>query len=129
LSAGAVKVDDSVQEKLVGTWKLASAKYNGQDYDLKKVGTTLKHITPGNFIWVSYDSESKEVSRTAGGKYTLKGDKYAETPQYGLGADFKAIRDNAHEFTLKLEGDKWHHKGTLSNGITIEEVWERVKPE
>jgi hypothetical protein len=118
-------VDDAA--RLIGTWKLTSAKYGGEESDLTKSGTTLKHITPGNFIWVTYDSETKEVTRTAGGTYTLDGEKYEETPRYGLGADFEAVRDKPHAFTLKLEGDSWKHSGELSNGLKIEEVWERVK--
>jgi hypothetical protein len=71
--------------------------------------------------------ETKVVSRTAGGAYTLKGDRYEETPQYGFGEDFNAIRDIPQPFTLRIEGDRWHLSGTLSNGLKIEEVWERSK--
>ena len=123
---GPPKADDAAA-KLIGTWKLTSAKYDGEESDLTKSGTTLKHITPGNFIWVTYDSDTKEVSRTAGGTYTLDGEKYEETPRYGRGADFEAVRDKPHTFTLKLEGDSWKHSGALANGLKIEEVWERVK--
>jgi hypothetical protein len=27
-----------------------------------------------------------------------------------------------------LHSNKWYHNGTLSNGLTIEEVWEQVEP-
>jgi hypothetical protein len=121
------KADGDAAARLIGTWKLTSAKYGGEESDLPKSGTTLKHVTPGNFIWVTYDSETKEVTRTAGGTYTLDGEKYEETPRYGLGADFEAVRDKPQTFTLKLEGDSWKHSGELSNGLKIEEVWERVK--
>ena len=117
---------DVAADKLIGTWKLVSAKYDGQVSDLTESGTTLKHITPGNFIWVSYDSKSKKVTRTAGGTCTLDGEKYEETPRYGLGDDFETIQDKPHTFTLKLEGDTLHQNGELSNGLKIEEVWERV---
>jgi hypothetical protein len=29
--------------------------------------------------------------------------------------------------TWKLEGNKWYPNGKLSNGETIEEVWQRVE--
>ena len=70
--------------------------------------------------------ETKVVSRTAGGTYTLKGE-IVETPRYGFGGDFDVIRDKPQAFTLEIEGDKWHRSGALSNGLKIEEVWERVK--
>jgi hypothetical protein len=130
LAFGARAAQDQPKEnaaaaKLIGTWKLVSAKYNGQDSDIKSA-TTLKHITPGNFIWLTYD-DTKQISRSAGGTYTLKDDRYEETPQYGLGPDFEAVRDKAHTFTLKIEGDSWFHNGELAGGLKIEEVWERVK--
>jgi hypothetical protein len=32
-----------------------------------------------------------------------------------------------HAFTIRVEGDKFHLKGSLKDGLHIEEVWERVK--
>ncbi len=46
--------------------------------------------------------------------------------EYGLGEDFKLLGGNPQSFTVKLEGDKWHHSGTLSTGLKLEEVWERA---
>jgi hypothetical protein len=132
LAYGALGVEappkaDGAAAKLIGTWKLVSARYGGEESDVTKGGTTLKHITPVNFMWVTYDSETKEVTRTAGGTYTLEGEKYEETPRYGLGGDFENNRDKAHTFTLKIDGDTWTHNGALSSGLKIEEVWERVQ--
>jgi hypothetical protein len=118
---------DATEDRVIGTWKLVSAKYGGEESDVAKQATTLKHVTQTGFVWLSYDPETKVVSRTAGGTYTLKGDRYEETPQYGFGDDFNIIRDKPQPFTLKIEGDRWHHSGTLSNGLKIEEVWERSK--
>jgi hypothetical protein len=118
---------DATEDRLIGTWKLVSAKYGDEEVEGPKLGTTLKHITPTSFVWLSYDPGTKVVSRTAGGTYTVKGDQYEETPRYGFGGDFDTIRDKPQSFSLKIEGDKWHHTGTLSNGLKIEEVWERCK--
>jgi hypothetical protein len=119
---------DGLAGKLIGTWKLISAKYDGEESDVTRSVTTLKHITPGNFIWVTYDSETKEVTRTAGGTYTVDGEKYEETPRYGLGDDFDNNRDKRHAFTMKIDGDTLNQTGALASGLKIEEVWERVKP-
>jgi hypothetical protein len=112
--------------KLVGTWKLESAKYGGREHKFPEGTTTLKHVTPAQFMWASYDTDGK-VTRAAGGSYTLKGETYEETPEYGISSDFEIIRGKAQTFTWKVEGDKWHHTGKLSNGLTIEEVWVRVE--
>jgi hypothetical protein len=60
----------------------------------------LKHVTPSQFMWVTYDKDGK-VTRAAGGSYTLKGDEYAETPEYGIGSDFAVIKGGTHTFQVK----------------------------
>jgi len=112
--------------KLIGTWKLISAKYDGQESGVLEGATTIKHVTPAQFMWASYDKKGT-VTRAAGGDYTLKGEVYEETPQYGLSSDFDLIKAKAQTFKWKVEGNKWYHNGKLSNGLTIEEVWERVE--
>ena len=110
--------------KLLGTWKLVSAKYGGKESKLPDSATTIKHVTATQFMWVTYDKDGK-VSRTSGGTYTIKGEKYQETPAYGISSDFDLIKGKAQTFTWKVEGNKWYHTGKLSNDLTIEEVWER----
>jgi hypothetical protein len=118
--------DAKLQQKLLGTWKLVSSKYGGQEFKFPEGTTTLKHVTHAQFIWVTYDQEGK-ITRAAGGGYTLKGDQYEETPEYGVSSDFDIIKGKAHTFTCKIDGNTWRHDGKLSNGQTIEEVWERVE--
>lgn len=125
LWAGEAKGDSQSANKLAGTWKLVSAKYGGEDYNFEGA-TTVKHVTPSQFMWASYDKDGK-VTRAAGGDYTIKGDVYEETPTYGLSEDFDTIKKKAQTFKWKVEGNKWHHNGKLSNGLTIDEVWERVE--
>jgi hypothetical protein len=115
--------------ELVGTWKLVSAKYDGQENKLPEGITMLKHVTPVQFMWAIYDKDGKVVS-ALGGSYTLKGDKYDETPEYGLADNsdsLKALMGKIQSFTWKINGNKWYHNGKLSSGVTIEEVWERVE--
>jgi hypothetical protein len=118
---GGVKADN----KLVGTWKLVSAKWGGKKGRFPEgTVTTLKQVTPTQFMWASYDKDGK-VNRAAGGSYTLKDETYAETPEYGISTDFNIIKGKVHTFKVKVEGNKWYLDGKLSNGLTIEEVWER----
>jgi len=115
--------------KLVGTWKLISGKYNGQAADFGKE-IEIKHVTGSHFTWLRYDADTKKISNAAGGPCTLKADTYSETPIYGIGSDFEQIRDKTYTFTWKVEGNKWYSNGELPNiGLKIEEVWENVNPE
>ncbi|MDR3622934.1 MAG: hypothetical protein P4L85_26505 [Paludisphaera borealis] len=119
--------DDPKQEtKLIGTWRMTSAKYDGQEFKLEEGLTKIKHITPTQFMWVTYDKDGK-VTRAAGGSYSLRDETYEETPEYGVSSDFDLIKGKAQTFKWKVEGDKWRHEGELSNGLKIEEVWERVE--
>jgi hypothetical protein len=114
--------------KLVGTWKLVSGKYNGQAFDFGKQ-VMLKHVTGAQFVWLRYDGDTKKISQTAGGPYTVNGDTYVEHPVYGIGDNFDVIRDQDHTFHWQVEGNRWSTDGQLANGVKIEEVWELVKPE
>lgn len=114
------------QNKLVGTWKLVSAKYGGQEFKFPEGTTHIKHVTPTQFMWATYD-ENGRVMRAAGGRYTLADDVYEETPEYGISQDFDLIKGKVQSFKCRVEGNKWHHDGKLSNDLTIEEVWERVE--
>jgi hypothetical protein len=130
-TVAAVPADDlkgeaKADNKLVGTWKIVSGKYGGRPFNRPEGFTTLKHVTPTQYMWASYGAEGK-VTRTAGGSYSLKGEEYTEMPEYGIGGDFDLIKGKAQTFTWKVEGDKWYHTGKLSNGLTIEEVWQRVE--
>jgi hypothetical protein len=116
----------STPHPLVGTWRVVSAKYGGQDVPRRAGYVTVKHVTPTQFMWASYGPDGK-VTRAVGGSYTVKGAEYVETPEYGLSADFDVIKGKAQTFTWKIDGNKWFHTGKLSNGLTVEEVWERVE--
>jgi hypothetical protein len=112
---------------LVGTWRLATAAYGGDEYKVPPGTATIKHVTPAQFTWLTYGADGT-VTRAAGGGYTLNGDTYAETPEYGIGSDFDVVRGKVQTFTCRIERNKWYHKGSISNGLTIDEVWERVEP-
>lgn len=114
------------ENKLIGTWKAVYAKYDGQEVNRPEGFTQLKHVTPTQFMWATFDKEGK-VLAAIGGSYTLKGHDYVELPEYGLGEAFDQLKGKPQPFTWKIEGNKWHHSGKLSSGLTIEEVWERVE--
>jgi hypothetical protein len=120
------KAEARTENKLVGTWKQVKAKFGGKEQQMSGETTQLKHITPTHFMFVDFDKDGKFID-AFGGPYTLKGEKYEETLEYGVGEVFKMLKGKPQPFECKVEGNKWYHNGTLSNGLTIEEVWERVE--
>jgi hypothetical protein len=121
------KNDTKHENKLVGTWKLISAKFGGNKFDIPDGNTQLKHVTPVQFMWAWYDKDGK-VTSALGGSYTLKGEVYEEVPEYGIGEGLlEALKGKTQSFKSKIEGNKWYHSGKLSTGQAIEEVWERVE--
>ena len=121
------KAEARTENKLVGTWKQVKAKFRGNEVKIPEGTTQLKHITPTHFMFVDFDKDGKFID-AFGGPYTLKGEKYEETLEYGVGDVFKALKGKPQSFECKVEGAKWYHNGTLTNGLTLEEVWERVEP-
>ena len=119
------KADPRAENKLVGTWKLVSASYGGRQSTLPEDATTLKHITPTHYTWLTYDMEGT-VTRGAGGTYTFEADEFTQMGIYGLAATVALVKGK-NTYKCKVEGNKWYHTGILANGLTIEEVWERIE--
>jgi hypothetical protein len=125
-AAGPKKAEAGVENRLVGTWKMVKAKYGGKETKIPEGTTEFKHVTPAHFMLAVIDKDGT-IFAAIGGPYTLKGEKYEETPEYGLSEIFTNIKGKPQSFTWKVEGNKWYHNGTLNTGLTIEEVWERVE--
>jgi hypothetical protein len=121
------KAEAMTENKLLGTWKQVKGKFNGKEHQIPEGTTQLKHVTSTHFMFIDIDKDGK-VFFALGGPYTLKGGEYVETPEYGVGEVFKILKGKPQLFECKVEGSKWYHNGTLSSGLTIEEVWERVEP-
>ena len=111
----------------VGTWRFVSGTYNGQEFDAPALGVTLKHVTPTQFTWLSYEAETGRISRAGGGTYTLAGDSCKEHIEYGTGEDFEMLRGTEQSLEIKVDEDRLYSGGKLSNGTVFSEVWERVK--
>jgi hypothetical protein len=116
----------ATQDDHVGTWKAVSGNYGGRAFNFPEDPTTLKHVTASQFTVVTFDKDGK-VTRVIGGTYTLKGSAYEELPSYGIGGDFDVVKGKPQAFTLRVEQNRWYQAGTLSNGLAVEEVWERVE--
>ena len=113
----------------LGTWQLVSAKYGDakESPDVLEPGPHIKMITPDRFVWVIYDSKTKLVSRSMGGSCRLQGSSYTETVEFFLPQGMKVYLGKEQVFTIRVEGDKLFQSGKLSDGLKIEEIWQRVK--
>lgn len=111
---------------VVGTWKLVSAKANGKAVDIPAGTTVLKLLTPTDFVFVYY-TEQGLITVAGGGHYTLDGNRYAETVEYGVGEGMAPYIGKTETFTLRIEGGRWYHSGTEHDGTVVEEVWEPAR--
>lgn len=114
-------------EAVVGTWKLDSAKANGRLIDVPRGTTILKHVTPTDFVFVYYNAQGL-ITVAGGGRYTLKGNRYEESVEYGYGEGMAPLIGKTQVFTLRIEDGRWYHSGTESDGTVVAEVWERARP-
>lgn len=112
----------------LGTWQLASTKYGeAKDFsDFPKDQRRVKLITATHFTWVQYDAGTKKAESMAGGPYTLDGGSYTETIEF-VGTGMETYLGKKQPFTIKVVGDKLYQSGQLSDGLKIEEVWQRLK--
>jgi hypothetical protein len=131
LACTALLLAESPSEKgnsPVGTWKLISTKYGDatafSDYPTDH--QRVKMITPTHFTWVEYESGTKKVSTSAGGRYTFRSGVYTETIDF-VGDGMVPFLGKTHEFKITIQGDKCFQSGQLANGLKIEEVWQRMQ--
>ncbi|HEY6224138.1 MAG TPA: hypothetical protein VIW26_10155 [Gemmatimonadales bacterium] len=123
---GAARRPAASKEGVVGTWRLVSANANGKAVDIPAGTTVLKHLTPTDFVFVYYTQQGL-ITVAGGGRYTLKGNRYEESVEYGVGEGMAPYIGKTEVFTLRLEGDRWYHSGTETDGSVVEEVWERAR--
>lgn len=113
---------------LLGTWELASYKYGDQkeSADFPKNGHRVKMITETHWTWCEFETNTKEIQVGAGGSYTLDGDTYTESIDFAM-PGMMSYLGKKQVFTVRVEGDRLRQAGVLSDGLKIEEVWNRVK--
>ena len=113
----------------LGTWQLALYKYGTNQPGLTPQppkDRRIKLITETHFTWVSFDPADNKVQGVAGGAYSLNGDTYTESIDWADSA-MATYLGKKQAFTIRVDGDKLFQSGSLSDGLRIEEVWQRVK--
>lgn len=113
---------------IAGTWQLDSYKYGTSSSSFTTITPDRPHIkliTGNRFLWVTYDAGTKKILESAGGQYTLDGDNYTESIDYGYGMD--QYLGTKSKFKIKVEDGMFFLSGVLSDGYKIEEIWQKVK--
>jgi hypothetical protein len=110
---------------LVGSWRLVSAKSGGRTIEFPPGMTILKHVTPTHFVWVHYDRNG-QITQAGGGSYVVSGERYDETPEYGLGEGIQPLLGKRQSFTVRIAENRWYQGGKETTGDVIEEIWERM---
>jgi hypothetical protein len=108
-------------QDMIGTWVHVGRP--GQVREAPATGQRLKFRTGRHWNLTRSDPDTGMVTEHFGGTYTLNGDVYVETQDYG---DSTWMKDNGQsfKFTVKVEGDTMTQIG-IGNPYT--EVWKRVK--
>lgn len=133
LSLVAFRNSDSGSEKksrntITGTWRLDSYKYGTTSSSFTSITPDRPHIkliTENRFLWATYDAETKKILESAGGTFTLDGENYIESIDYGYNMD--SYLGSKSNFKIKVEDGMFYLTGVLSDGYKIEEVWQKVK--
>ena len=72
-----------------------------------------------------------KVNAAVGGRSTLEKERYTEKIEFAHPDDYAWMVGKTFEFTWTVEGNTWHHVGTLKTDdgqeIKIDEMWERSK--
>jgi hypothetical protein len=104
---------------LDGTWELLSGQ------PLPKGGRDIKILSEGHFMFAAYDTNSGQPFYAAGGTYILNGSSYTEHMDFASDK-IAGLVGNDQSFTVKLDGDTFTQRGTLTNGKPLSEVWKRL---
>jgi|WetSurMetagenome_2_1015567.scaffolds.fasta_scaffold86734_3 hypothetical protein len=116
-------------DSIIGTWQLESYKYGTSASSFTKITPERPHIkviTGNRFLWVTYDTGTKKILESAGGEYSLDGDNYVESIDFGYKMD--SYLNSKSKFKIKVEDKVFYLTGELGDGYKIEEIWQKTIP-
>ena len=121
-------MEDKSNSAIIGAWQLDSYKYGSTSSSFTTVTSDrihIKMITENRFLWAIYDATTKQIVSSAGGTYSLKGEKCIESVDYGYNND--NILGTKSNFIIRIEDDVIFLSGSLGIEYKIEEIWKKVK--
>ena len=112
---------------LVGIWHLVGERKREGDEFHKPPYEMYRLMTPNHYLIISFDPKTGKDFHWAGGTYSLKDGKDTGRIEYSDREDLQAVIGKEYKFTSKTEGDRlWYFAGTLSNGVRLDNIWERI---
>ncbi|MBV9865555.1 MAG: hypothetical protein JO316_09410 [Abitibacteriaceae bacterium] len=109
---------DDLRSRLQGTWEGA-----GSTPGMRQI----KLITRNHFTWVFYNNVTHNPVTVAGGTCSFVGDTYTEHVEFGSSGVQQSLAGHDQVFKIKLQGNRLYERGTLSNGMKINESWRRLE--
>lgn len=110
--------------QLEGKWQ-----YDGGVYNDKPKAAAPDFVLQRTYTKDTYEAHTIENGvqgeKYAGGNYKTEGDSLFLTGTFSSQAS--QLVGITQRYQYKLEGDKLTTKGTLPNGMKVEEYWKRVK--
>ncbi len=111
-----------------GAWRRVSegAARANSDTDPSGSGEQIKLVVGGQFVWTY--ARGRKLINAAGGRFSVTPEGQSEVIDYVAANDWLLSKTAA--FTGKLDGDKWHHEGSIqldSGEAPINEDWNRIK--
>jgi hypothetical protein len=114
-------------QSLEGVWRIVSINGNRPGgIFVKPPYDEYKIMTAGHYLWLSFDPDTGNVLRSGGGTYALDGETYTAHVDFSNANDLRAVAKQEYKGTCRLDGKRWYHYGTMTNGAVFDELWERV---
>lgn len=86
----------------------------------------IKILNQDRWVWSVFVRDTGELLASAGGTYTLRGNRYHETVEYAS-PGYGGLLGKTQAFQITLHRNQWHLSGTLTNGAVVDETWTRIR--
>ena len=110
-----------LRNKLEGTWE--------HTFENQPELRQIKVINQDHCIWVTYLKETQRPVFSAGGTYTLAGNSYKETAEFGKfgSPEWQATVGKELALHVEIDGDTLLLTDEATKGQKLRETWKRIK--
>ncbi len=109
-----------------GTWQ-----YDGGIYDAKPQAASADFKMQRTYTTNKYEAfvieGENQPKKYGSGRYEIKGDTFLVTSEYSAQPSQLVGKTIAYKFKIDQDQDKLTIKGTLPNGMKVEEYWKKIK--
>ena len=127
-SCAVIQPNKTENKSPIGVWQLTKYNYGNRNEltAFPKNKKRIKIITTTRFLWAQYNNSEGKMLSYAGGTYTFNEDVYTENIEFADKEMFNFL-GKKEKFKINVNNDELYQIGHLSNGLKIEEVWQRIK--